>query len=74
MTRFPDFFPVTRNNKWENTLVSGTYNRNGHATMENVAMEITNRNWGDILVIAMELHRVMKVLEWGKKSVCKREV
>lgn len=66
LTRFPEFFPVTRNNKWNDVLVSGTYNRHGQATMENVAMEIDDPNWGKLLVITLEFAPRDEVLEWAK--------
>lgn len=67
LTRFPEYFPPTRNNKWRNTLVSGTYNREGRATLENVAMEIEDPNWGKILLITIEFAPRDEVLEWAKK-------
>ena len=66
MTRFPEYFPIERNNQWKKTIVAVTNNRNGLPTLENAAMEITDEHWGKILIIAVEFAPRDEVLEWAK--------
>lgn len=68
MTRFPDFFKPDRNwNQWGKTLVSTFPNRNGNQSLENAAMEITDPNWGKLLIIVAEFAPRDEVLDWAKK-------
>lgn len=70
MTRFPDFFNVSRNfTQWDKTLVATTINRNGQQTLENAAMEISDPAWGKILIVALEFAPRDEVVEWAKTLV-----
>jgi len=66
MTRFPEFFPVTKNSCWDDCLVSVCNNRNGLPTLENSAYEFVTETWGKILLIALEFAPRDGVLQWAK--------
>lgn len=67
MTRFPEYFPFERNNKWRETCVAALHNRNGIPSLENAAFEIRHPKWGTVLMITSEFHPRDEVLEWAKK-------
>ncbi len=67
MTRFPEFFPVTRNSCWDDCLVSVCNNRNGVPTLENSAYEFNSETWGKLLLIALEFAPGDSALEWAKE-------
>lgn len=66
-TRFPDYFPIERNSLWKKSIVAVTYNREGLPTLENAAMEIEDKHWGKILIIAIEFAPRYEVLRWAKE-------
>ncbi|SHE66949.1 3',5'-cyclic AMP phosphodiesterase CpdA [Mariniphaga anaerophila] len=66
LTRFPEYFPVERNNKWDSCLVSVFNNRHGMPTLENSAYVFENENWGKLLVITTEFTPRDEVLNWAK--------
>lgn len=66
MTRFPEYFNIERNSCWKKTIVEVCNNRAGYPTLENAAIEVTDQNWGKILVIAVEYAPRDEVLEWAK--------
>ena len=65
-TCFPEYFPVERNNKWNDALVALYPNRNGDQSLENAAFEFSDKNWGKLLVISSEFAPRDEVLEWAK--------
>lgn len=66
-THFPEYFPVERNSKWTDCLVAAYPNREGKASLENSAYVFNDKNWGDLLVIALEWAPRDEVLAWAKK-------
>lgn len=71
-TEFNKYFPVERNSKWRESLVSVCNNVDGVPTMENVAFELKAENWGDILIINTEFAPRDEVLNWAN-SLCESE-
>ncbi len=68
LTRFPEFFDVSRNHRlWGRHLVSTFPNSVGKASLENAAFEFFDKNWGKILIIALEFSPRDETLEWAKK-------
>lgn len=66
LTRFPEYFPVERNNQWNDCLVGVCNNREGLPTLENSAYAFQDKNWGDLLVITTEFTPRDEVLDWAK--------
>ncbi len=66
ITRFPEYFTVERNNKYRGCLVSVCNNRLGYPTLENAAYAFEDKNWGKLLVIALEYGARDEVLQWAK--------
>ncbi len=67
LTRFPEYFPVERNNQWDSCLVSVFNNRAEMPTLENSAYVFENENWGKLLVITTEFTPRDEVLTWAKE-------
>lgn len=65
-THFPEYFPVERNSKWGECLVAAFPNRMGTASLENSAYAFSDKNWGNILVVATEWAPRDEVLNWAK--------
>lgn len=61
-----EYFPVERNSKWKDCLVSVCNNAFGVPTLENAAFEFSIPHWGKILVIATEFAPRDEVLDWVK--------
>lgn len=73
LCNLPKYFPVERNPLWKDCLVSVCNNAFGIPTLENAAYEFHDKNWGSILVIALEFAPRDEVLEWAKElSASKR--
>lgn len=66
LCNLPKYFPVTRNRKWKDCLVSVCNNAFGIPTLENAAYEFQEKYWGNILVIALEFAPRDEVLNWAK--------
>ena len=66
MSHFPEYFRFDRNSCWKKSLVANCNNRSGMPTLENAAFEIDDKNWGKILVIALEFGPRDEVLTWAK--------
>ena len=66
-TKFPEHFPILKNPCWQNCLVSAAPNAAGIMSLENAAYEFEDKNWGKILVIALEFAPRDCVLEWADK-------
>ena len=73
MTRFPEYFPFERNSTWRDICVNSFPNRNGIISLENAAFEISDINWGKILIITSEFAPRDEVLCWVKELVTKPE-
>jgi len=54
LSRFPDYFPMTRNECWRHKIVSVCNNAHGIPTLENAAYEFHTDTWGDLLVVSLE--------------------
>lgn len=67
LSQFPKYFPVERNSKWRDCLVSVTENYEGRKTLENAAYEFKHDSWGNILIISIEFAPRDEALEWAKK-------
>lgn len=65
-THFPEYFPVERNSKWNECLVSDFKNRDGVSSLENAAFEFEDEHWGKLLVICSEFAPRDEVLEWAR--------
>lgn len=63
------YFPVERNNKWKDCLVSVGKNWEGLPTLENAAYELELDNWGNILVISLEFAPRDEAIQWAKDLV-----
>lgn len=66
LCNLPKYFPVERNSKWKDCLVSVCHNAFGVPTLENAAFEFAIPHWGKILVIATEFAPRDEVLDWAK--------
>jgi len=66
LSQFPHFFPVERNSKWKDCLVSVGENYQGLRTLENAAYEFEMDNWGKILVISIEFAPRDEAIQWAK--------
>ena len=66
-TKFNEYFPVERNSKWKESLVSYYTNVHGEQTLENAAFEIKTEYWGDLLIINTEFAPRDEVLAWAKR-------
>lgn len=71
ITRFPEFFTISRNLKIKEHLVAVCNNRLGMPTLENAAFEfdMSSCGWGRMLVVAIEFAARDEVLEWVKDLV-----
>ena len=68
ISEFPKYFDVSRNQKqWANHIISYCPSAFGESTLENAAYEFYDKNWGDMLFIAMEFSPRDEVLEWANK-------
>lgn len=66
MTRFPQFFSSDRNYLWRNCLVEVGLNQDGVPTMENAAYAFEDKNWGKLMVLAIEFAPRDEILVWAK--------
>ncbi len=71
LSNLPKYFPVERNMAWKDCLVSVCKNAFGLPTLENAAYEFKDKNWGDILVVAIEFAPRDEALEWAKNLISK---
>ena len=69
LCQIPKYFPIERNSKWRNCLVSVCNNAYGLPTYENAAFELEEEHWGKILVIQTEFAPRDEVLNWAKELV-----
>ena len=69
ISHFSEYFYFERNSTWRDICVSTYPNRNGIASLENVAFEFNEPNWGKLLVVAVEFAPRDEVLEWVKKLI-----
>lgn len=65
-TFFNDYFPILKNKCWRDCLVSTAPNAQGIMTLENAAYEFDDKNWGKLLVIALEFAPRDCILNWAK--------
>ena len=66
-TRFAEVFDISRNHRlWGRHLVSTFPNACGRASLENAAFEFSDKNWGKILIVALEFSPRDEVLNWAK--------
>ena len=65
-THFPEYFPVERNCKWADCLVSDFKNRDGVSSLENAAFEFSDEHWGKLLVVCTEFAPRDEVLDWAR--------
>ena len=66
-TFFNDYFPVLKNKCWRDCLVATAPNAQGVMSLENAAYEFDDKNWGKILVVALEFAPRNCILDWAKK-------
>ncbi len=66
-SNFGKYFPILKNPCWQKCLVSTSPNANNQNTLENAAYQFEDKNWGKILVIALEFAPRDVTLEWAKK-------
>ena len=64
---FNKYFPILKNKCWQDCLVSTAPNGQGVMSLENSAYEFEDKNWGKILVIALEFAPRDCTLDWAKK-------
>ena len=69
LSRFPDYFPMTRNECWRHKIVSVCNNAHGIPTLENAAYEFHTDTWGDLLVVSLEFAPRDEAIEWARKLV-----
>lgn len=73
-TQFGKYFDVSRNNlQWSGHLLSAFPNAEGRTTLENAAYGFTDKNWGKIIVLALEFSPRDEVLEWAKRLCSSKE-
>ena len=65
-SHFNKYFPILKNKCWKDCLVSTTPNGQGYMSLENAAYEFDDKNWGKLLVIALEFAPRDCVLTWAK--------
>ena len=63
-TKFPEYFPIERNNTWLDCTVAVYPNRNGDESLENAAFEFQQPKWGNILIVCNEFAPRDEVLQW----------
>lgn len=68
-TEFPKYFPLERNEKLRDVIVSDYPNRMGDISTENGAFRIEAPGWGHILIVCAEFAPRDEVLEWAKKVI-----
>ncbi len=68
-TEFPKYFPVERNPKLRDIIVSDYPNRMGAISTENGAFRIEAPGWGHLLIISAEFAPRDEVLEWAKSVI-----
>ncbi len=68
-TDFPVYFYPERNTKIQNQLVETFTNWEGYHTLENAAYQITDNNWGKMLILSLEFAPRDEVLEWASQLV-----
>ena len=67
-SKFPQVFNISRNNKqWNKHLVRTAPNGLGIHSLENAAYEFYDKNWGKILIIALEFAPRDEIIDWAKK-------
>lgn len=66
-TYFNKYFPILKNKCWQDCLVSTSPNGQGVMSLENSAYEFEDKNWGKILVIALEFAPRDCSLKWAKE-------
>ena len=66
-TFFNDYFPILKNKCWRDCLVATAPNAQGVMSLENAAYEFDDKNWGKILVVALEFAPRNCILDWAKK-------
>ena len=69
LSRFPDHFPMTRNECWRHRIVSVCNNAHGIPTLENAAYEFRTDTWGDLLVVSLEFAPRDEAIEWARTLV-----
>jgi hypothetical protein len=72
-TRFPDFFPETRNPAWQGVLVEYCENRDGRKTLENAAYRFKTPNGPHLLFVALEFAPSDPVVAWAKALFARPE-
>lgn len=72
-TQLPTYFPLERNLKSKELLVSSFPNRDGKISIENTAYEIEAPNWGKLLVVTTEFAPRDEVLEWARSVITNKK-
>lgn len=68
-TEYPKYFPLERNDKMRDIIISDYPNRMGDISTENAAFRIAAPGWGHILIVCTEFAPRDEVLEWAKKVI-----